>query len=90
MELAIFYEPVASEIRSIQRRGRVGRTKVGRIIILIAKGTRDEAYYWSAQKKEGIMKRTLYEMKGESGGSAPSRSEVKKKPEVGQSNLSDF
>ena len=43
MELAIFYEPVPSEIRSIQRRGRVGRTKVGRIVILIAKRTRDEA-----------------------------------------------
>lgn len=34
-DLAIFYEPVASEIRTIQRRGRVGRTKVGRIIMLI-------------------------------------------------------
>ncbi|MFH1364701.1 MAG: DEAD/DEAH box helicase [Candidatus Aenigmatarchaeota archaeon] len=29
MELAVFYEPVPSEIRSIQRRGRVGRSKVG-------------------------------------------------------------
>jgi len=65
MELAIFYEPVPSEIRSIQRRGRVGRTKVGRIIILMAKGTRDEAYYWTAQRKESIMRKTLYEMKGE-------------------------
>jgi len=65
MELAIFYEPVPSEIRSIQRRGRVGRTKVGRVIILMAKGTRDEAYYWTAQRKESIMRKTLYEMKGD-------------------------
>ena len=65
MELAVFYEPVPSEIRSIQRRGRVGRTKVGRIIILMAKRTRDEAYYWTAHRKERLMKKVLYELKGE-------------------------
>ncbi|MDP4012694.1 MAG: DEAD/DEAH box helicase [Candidatus Nanoarchaeia archaeon] len=58
-DLAIFYEPVASEIRTIQRIGRVGRTKEGKVIVLIAKGTRDEAYYWSAKRKENIMKNTL-------------------------------
>ena len=63
MDLAIFYEPVPSEIRSIQRRGRVGRHSVGRVVFLITKGTRDEAYYWSSRKKEKIMKRTLHRMK---------------------------
>lgn len=63
MDLAVFYEPVPSEIRSIQRRGRVGRQTVGRIIVLITKGTRDEAYYWTAKKKEKTMKKTLYKMK---------------------------
>jgi Fanconi anemia group M protein len=66
MELAVFYEPVPSEIRSIQRRGRVGRTKLGKIMILIARKTRDEAYYWTAHRKEKVMKKTLYEMRGES------------------------
>lgn len=66
MELAVFYEPVPSEIRSIQRRGRVGRTKLGKIMILIARKTRDEAYYWMAHRKEKVMKKTLYEMRGES------------------------
>jgi len=33
VDLAIFYEPVPSEIRTIQRRGRVGRTKVGKIVL---------------------------------------------------------
>jgi ERCC4-related helicase len=65
MELAIFYEPVPSEIRSIQRRGRVGRTKLGKIMILITRKTRDEAYYWTAHRKERLMKSTLYSMKGE-------------------------
>ncbi len=55
----IFYEPVPSEIRSIQRRGRTGRTKTGRVIFLITKGTRDEGYYWSAYHKERRMKRIL-------------------------------
>jgi Fanconi anemia group M protein len=63
MDLAVFYEPVPSEIRSIQRRGRVGRQTVGRIVILRTLNTRDEAYYWSAVRKEKIMKKTLQEMK---------------------------
>ncbi|HDD46431.1 MAG TPA: DEAD/DEAH box helicase [Candidatus Aenigmarchaeota archaeon] len=63
MDIAIFYEPVPSEIRNIQRRGRVGRHSVGKIIILVTKGTRDEAYYWSSLKKEKTMKRTLYGIK---------------------------
>lgn len=61
--LAIFYEPVASEIRTIQRAGRVGRLIKGKIIFLITKKTRDEAYYWSSRSKEKIMKRMLYDLK---------------------------
>ena len=63
VDLVIFYEPVPSEIRSIQRRGRTGRTKTGRVIFLITKGTRDEGYYWSAVHKEQKMKKILYDMK---------------------------
>ena len=63
MDLAIFYEPVPSEIRSIQRRGRVGRQTVGKVIFLITRRTRDEAYFWSARNKEDRMHRTLYRMK---------------------------
>jgi Fanconi anemia group M protein len=63
MDLAIFYEPVPSEIRSIQRRGRVGRQKIGRVIFLITRRTRDEAYFWSAKNKEVRMHKTLYGMR---------------------------
>lgn len=55
----IFYEPVPSEIRFIQRRGRAMRGEGGRAYILIAKGTSDEAYYRSALYKEKEMKRLL-------------------------------
>jgi len=67
MDLAVFYEPVPSEIRSIQRRGRVGRQKIGRVVVLITRNTRDEAYRWSAHHKERRMHRTLYSMKNGNG-----------------------
>ena len=44
-DLVIFYEPVASEIRTIQI-GRTGRFKAGKVYILIFSGTRDQAYYY--------------------------------------------
>jgi Fanconi anemia group M protein len=62
-DYAIFYEAVPSEIRVVQRRGRVGRQKIGKVIFLLTKGTRDEAYYWAAFQKERKMKGILYDMK---------------------------
>lgn len=58
----IFYEPVPSEIRAIQRRGRAGRAKLGRIFGLIAQDTRDEGFFWSAFRKEQKMKRIVKEL----------------------------
>jgi ERCC4-related helicase len=58
---AVFYEPVPSEIRSIQRRGRVARLVEGRIYVLVTKNTRDEAYYWTAYHKEKKMGQNLSE-----------------------------
>ena len=59
VDLVIFYEPIPSAIRSIQRRGRTGRQEKGRVIILLTKGTRDEAYRWVAHHKEKKMYRNL-------------------------------
>ncbi|WP_461864735.1 DEAD/DEAH box helicase [Thermococcus sp.] len=59
VDLVIFYEPIPSAIRSIQRRGRTGRHRPGRVVILMARGTRDEAYYWSSKNKEKKMFATL-------------------------------
>jgi Fanconi anemia group M protein len=55
VDLVIFYEPIPSAIRHIQRRGRTGRQEKGRVIILVTKDTRDEAYRWSAHHKEKKM-----------------------------------
>ena len=58
-DLVVFYEPVPSEIRTIQRRGRTARKMPGKVIILIAKNTPDEGYYWSAKRKERLMRSEL-------------------------------
>ncbi|HDM67310.1 MAG TPA: Hef nuclease, partial [Thermoplasmatales archaeon] len=58
-ELVVFYEPIPSEIRNIQRRGRTGRKMPGRIVILIAKGTPDEGYYWASRRRERQMQMDL-------------------------------
>ena len=55
VDLVIFYEPIPSAIRTIQRRGRTGRLEKGRVIILSAAKTRDEGYRWSAHHKEKKM-----------------------------------
>jgi len=59
VDIVIFYEPIPSAIRHIQRRGRTGRLEKGEVKILMTKGTRDEAYRWSAHHKEKRMYRTL-------------------------------
>ena len=51
-EAVIFYEPVPSAIRLIQRRGRTGRDRPGKVFVLITADTRDEAAYWSSRSKE--------------------------------------
>jgi len=58
-DLVVFYEPIPSEIRLIQRRGRTARKMSGKVIILITKGTSDEGYYWSAKRKEKRMRSEL-------------------------------
>jgi len=62
--MVLFYEPVPSAIRYIQRRGRTARAGMpGEVIILIMKGSRDEAYYWSSKRKEGKMLRNIKKLK---------------------------
>lgn len=40
-DLVVFYEPIPDVIRTIQRRGRTGRARTGRAVVLVAEGTRD-------------------------------------------------
>jgi len=47
----IFYDNVPSSIRFVQRRGRTGRKDTGKLVVLIAKNTIDERYYWIGKRK---------------------------------------
>ena len=54
-DVVIFYEPVSSAIRLIQRRGRTGRNRPGEVFIFVTKESRDEAALWSSRVKEEKM-----------------------------------
>ncbi|GAH23377.1 unnamed protein product, partial [marine sediment metagenome] len=58
-DLVIFYDSVPSAIRLIQRKGRTGRRRKGRVIMLIAEGTRDEGYMWAAKRRTQKMRRLV-------------------------------
>ena len=65
VDLVVFYEAVPSEIRAIQRKGRTGRTMRGKVIVLLAEGTVDEAYFYSSLRREKFMKSMVSAPKGE-------------------------
>jgi len=71
VDLVVFFEPVPSEIRMIQRRGRTGRSRVGRVVVLIAEKTRDEGFYWSSVARERRMKKSLRGIRDRSEGRTP-------------------
>jgi ERCC4-related helicase len=55
----IFYEPIPSAIRTIQRAGRTARLMKGRLIIIITKKTRDETFYYVSRSREKKMYKTI-------------------------------
>ena len=61
----IFYEPVPSAIRTIQRRGRTARLSKGKLIMLITKKTRDEAFFYISKAKEKKMHSAINSIKDE-------------------------
>ena len=67
VDLVLFYEPVPTAIRSIQRKGRTGRQTEGRVVVLLAEDTRDEAYFWKARQDEKQMHQELGLLKDAAG-----------------------
>lgn len=61
----IFYEPIPSAIRAIQRAGRTARLMKGKLIILLTKKTRDEVHYYVSRAKEKRMYGALKSIKEE-------------------------
>jgi len=64
-DLVVFYEPVPDVIRTIQRRGRTGRARTGRAVVLVAEGTRDVGLNRSAFSRERRMHEMLEEIQDE-------------------------
>ena len=89
VDLVVFYEPIPSEIRSIQRRGRTGRSASGKVVVLMARQTRDEAYYWASFHKEKKMRGVVKQMQG---GFKDGLSRDKEEPDTdkGQASLVDY
>ncbi|WP_253736520.1 DEAD/DEAH box helicase [Halohasta salina] len=83
VDLVLFYEPVPTAIRSIQRKGRTGRQDEGRVVVLLANDTRDEAYFWISRRKEKQMESELRKLKGVA-------EEVEEELEAPQSALDQF
>lgn len=75
VDIGIFFEPTSSALRTIQRTGRIGRTQVGRIYVLMTKGCIDERYYWISKHRQKAMYEELSELKNE---------------DIGQATLNDF
>ncbi|MFT4923886.1 MAG: ERCC4-related helicase/ERCC4-type nuclease [Haloarculaceae archaeon] len=67
VDLVLFYEPVPTAIRSIQRKGRTGRQTEGNVVVLLAEDTRDEAYFWKARQDEKRMEEQLRGLKDVAG-----------------------
>ncbi|MFH0831946.1 MAG: DEAD/DEAH box helicase [archaeon] len=58
----IFYEPIPSAIRKIQRQGRTARLMPGKLVILLTRDTRDESYHYASLAKEKKMHSILKDM----------------------------
>jgi Fanconi anemia group M protein len=59
----IFYEPIPSAIRKIQRAGRTARLMKGKLIILLTKDTLDEIFYYASRSKEKRMYSSIESIK---------------------------
>lgn len=59
VDLVVFFESVPSEIRAIQRRGRTGRSSLGRVTVLLTRETRDVRYQVAEVRRERAMRRIV-------------------------------
>jgi Fanconi anemia group M protein len=59
VSLVVFYEPISSAIRSIQRRGRTARLSKGKLVILITENTKDQFSYYAARAREKKMNTSI-------------------------------
>lgn len=85
-DLVLFYEPVPSAIRSIQRKGRTGRKHEGRVVVLITKKTRDEAFLHISRHRENQMQKKMKQLEK----MIPAMNGEDMSNENGQMNIGDY
>lgn len=56
VDKVVFYEPTPKAIRAIQRRGRTGRSEVGKLVVLITEDSRNEAFLYTEIGREKKMR----------------------------------
>lgn len=71
----IFYEPIPSAIRKIQRAGRTARLSPGKLIILVTQDTRDVINHYASTAREKKMYKVLEDVRKE----IKNKSELKSK-----------
>ena len=77
VDAVIFYEPIPSAIRKIQRAGRTARHAPGKLFILVTKDTKDEINHYASSARERKMYKTIGLVK----------QELKNKPKPQDKNL---
>lgn len=65
VDLVVFFESVPSEIRAIQRRGRTGRSSLGRVAVLLTRETRDVQHQAAEVRREQAMRRIVRRLSAE-------------------------
>jgi Fanconi anemia group M protein len=61
----IFYEPISSAIRKIQRAGRTARLSKGKLLILVTLNSRDEINHYASNAREKKMYKTIEDVRQE-------------------------
>ena len=66
VDIVVFFESIPSEIRAIQRRGRTGRSSLGKVILLLTTATREVSYQKAETRREKAMGRIVRRLSKES------------------------
>src|SRR3989344_5080234 len=80
----IFYEPIPSAIRKIQRAGRTARLMKGELIILVTNDTLDEIFHYASKSRERKMYKAIENIKKDldQGYSFHSKSEIEEQKKL--------
>ncbi len=55
VDLVVFYDPVPSAIRHVQRKGRTGRGRPGEVVVLLTVGAEEWAFWRAARGERQVM-----------------------------------